>query len=87
MTVRGFVNRNGWITDKVDVKETDKVMSVAVVFDSGVEGLDEVEFDIESYNTVELSGLFTNFCKENCLPVHTVQNVVITKAASSFEEL
>ena len=86
MTVRQFIERKGWNTE-VEVKDTDKVMVAAIVFDSGITDLDEVEFDVELYNAVELSRLFTDFCKENCLPVHTVQNVIIKKAAESFEVL
>ena len=86
MTIREFIKKHGWNSETV-VKKTDKVMSVAVVFESDVSGLDETEFDINAYDCLELNELYTDFCRENKCAVNTVVNVIIKKSAASMDYL
>lgn len=88
MTVNQYIKKHGWSVE-CDLSNPHRFQTVDISFENkeALNGLDETEFDIPSYNVKELSVLFKDFCKENNLKSNTVRNIRIVAAAETLQEL
>jgi len=84
MTIRQFINKNGWQIECDSLPS--RYMCVDVNFSLNGE-TDETQFIIRSYDVTELATLFSEFCKENGYALNTVTGITIVKLAETREQL
>lgn len=88
MTINQYTKKYGW-SQECDLSKPHRFQTIDVSFENeeALNGLDETEFDIPSYNVKELATLFKEFCKENGVKANSVRNIRIVAAASTLNEL
>ena len=86
MTVKGFVESNGWSLNFND--SVGKFWNIDIGFVNSEDGReDETEFSISAYDLDELDDLFREFCKENSLDDDAVIYVNVVETAEDEDEL
>ena len=86
MTIKEFVEKNGWYFNTEDNGGGFWNVSIGFV-NSADDNDDETEFSIKAYDVDELEELFDNFCKENELANNTVTYVSIVETVENEDEL
>ena len=86
MTVKEFVEKNGWY---FNVENNDgSFWNVNIGFvNSTDDNDDETTFSISAYDVDELEELFYDFCEENELANNTVTYVSVVEIADNEDEL